>query len=110
NQWVKEKELENNFYKEYRAFRENLFDALLTHNAHLGISKGKLVRLSQRILDRLIFILYCEDMGKALSFPPHLLRDILRDISKATHYDPNGSDAWAKIKDIFRAMADGLTF
>jgi hypothetical protein len=110
NQWVKEKELENNFYKEYRAFRENLFDALLTHNTHLGISKGKLVRLSQRILDRLIFILYCEDMGKALSFPPHLLRDILRDISKATHYDPNGSDAWAKIKDIFRAMEDGLTF
>lgn len=110
NQWIKEKELENNFYKEYRAFRENLFDALLTHNAHLGISKGKLVRLSQRILDRLIFILYCEDMGKALSFPPHMLRDILRDISKATHYDPNGSDAWAKIKDIFRAMADGLSF
>lgn len=110
NQWVKEKELENNFYKQYRSFRENLFDALLEHNKHLGISKGKLVRLSQRILDRLIFILYCEDMGKSLSFPPHLLRDILRDISKATHYEPNGSDAWAKIKDIFRAMADGLTF
>lgn len=110
NQWVKEKELESNFYKEYRAFRENLFEALLKHNADLGVSKGKLVRLSQRILDRLIFILYCEDMGKALSFPPYLLRDILRDISKATHYDANGSDAWAKIKDIFRAMADGLPF
>jgi hypothetical protein len=110
NQWIQEKELENHFYKEYRAFREKLFDALLEHNGHLGVSKGKLVRLSQRILDRLIFILYCEDMGKALSFPPHLLRDILRDISKATHYDPNGSDAWAKIKDIFRAMANGLTF
>lgn len=110
NQWVKEKELENYFYKEYRAFRENLFDALLKHNAHLNISQGKLVRLSQRILDRLIFILYCEDMGKTISFPPHLLRDILRDISKATHYDPHGSDAWAKIKDIFRAMADGLPF
>jgi hypothetical protein len=110
NQWVKEKELESKFYKEYRAFRENLFDALVQHNKHSEISKSKLVRLSQRILDRLIFILYCEDMGKALSFPPHLLRDILRHISNDTYYDPNGSNAWAKIKDIFRAMADGLNF
>lgn len=110
NQWIKEKELESKFYQEYRAFRENLFDAMVQSNKHSDISKSKLVRLSQRILDRLIFILYCEDMGKALSFPPHLLRDILRDISKATHYDPNGSDAWAKIKDIFSSMADGSDF
>jgi Eco57I restriction-modification methylase/TaqI-like C-terminal specificity domain len=110
NQWVKEKELESKFYKEYRAFRENLFDAMVQNNKHTDISKSKLVRLSQRILDRLIFILYCEDMGKALSFPPHLLRDVLRHISSDTYYDPNGSDAWAKIKDIFGAMADGLEF
>lgn len=67
NQWVQEKEIENTFYKEYRAFRERLFESLVVHNKAFKGTKGKLVRLAQRILDRLIFILYCEDMGQILN-------------------------------------------
>jgi hypothetical protein len=76
-QWVKERELENTFYQEYRAFRERLYQTLVEKNPHFPGTKGRLVRLAQKILDRCIFVFFCEDMGKALGFPPQLLRDFL---------------------------------
>ncbi|MDD2601033.1 MAG: hypothetical protein PHO37_17715, partial [Kiritimatiellae bacterium] len=48
----------------------------------------KLVRLTQRLLDRCLFLLFCEDMGKSLDFPGDLLRDILIAYSKDPYYSP----------------------
>jgi len=45
-QWVKEREIENNFYSEYRAFREKLYKALLKHNPDFSGTKGRLVRIA----------------------------------------------------------------
>ena len=85
-QWVKERELENSFYAEYRKYREHLYLALLEHNGEATKrfpgTKGRLVRLAQKILDRCIFIFFCEDMGRAIGFPPQLLRDFLMHESK----------------------------
>ncbi len=64
--------LENEFYGEYHSFRETLYQALREHNPQYD-QEGRLRRLvkfTQRILDRCLFILYCEDMGRELGFPP----------------------------------------
>ncbi|MDP3076099.1 Eco57I restriction-modification methylase domain-containing protein [Bradyrhizobium sp.] len=113
-QWVRERELENTFYAEYRKFREHLYLALLEHNGEgttrFPGTKGKLVRLAQKILDRSIFIFFCEDMGRALGFPPQLLRDFLIDESKDRYLKPNGQNIWQKLVELFSAMNLGEPF
>lgn len=95
-QRFRQSELENRFYQEYRAFREHLYRALLAHNGpgtdRFPGTKGRLVRLAQKILDRAIFVFFCEDMGRALSFPPQLLRDYLIRQADDPFFDPNGTE------------------
>ncbi len=109
-QWLHEKNLEAHFYRDYQAFREKLYRALVTHNPEFPGTRGDLVRLSQRIVDRLIFILYCEDMGKSLDFPHNLLRDILSKLAEPEFYQGNDSSAWDKLRQLFRSMANGTPF
>jgi hypothetical protein len=86
NQWVQEKALEKEFYVDYHAYRDAVFEAIVEANPQFPGTKGKLVRLTQRFLDRCIFILYCEDMGETLRYPPSLLRDLLHDISSSGRF------------------------
>lgn len=109
-QWIHEKDLETGFYRDYRAFREKLYSALVSYNPEFVGTRGDLVRLSQRIVDRLIFVLYCEDMGKSLDFPHNLLRDVLSSIADPALYQADDTTAWDRIKQLFRAMANGTPF
>jgi len=107
-----EQALENEFYLEYQAFRESIYQALRENNPQYeeNGSLRRLVKLTQRILDRCIFILYCEDMGQALEYPPNVLRDVLARVAEDPYYDPEGLDAWTKVKQLFVAMRDGTPF
>ncbi|PNQ76984.1 restriction endonuclease subunit M [Erythrobacter sp. SAORIC-644] len=109
-QWILEKEIENDFYKEYRAYRERLYNTLVAANPDFPGTRGKLVRLAQKVIDRCIFVLFCEDMGEALAFPPNALRDYLNDLSKMSSFDANAQDAWNKLKELFHAMDKGDQF
>lgn len=111
-QWILEKEIENDFYKEYKEYRLRIYNTLVAYNQDFLKSgtRGQLVRLAQKLIDRCIFVLFCEDMGEALSFPPNALRDFLKDFSKASYYDPNAQDVWNKLKELFRAMDKGEKF
>ncbi|MEQ8735656.1 MAG: N-6 DNA methylase [Rhodospirillaceae bacterium] len=111
-QWILEKEIENDFYKEYKEYRLRIYNELVTHNQDFlkTGTRGTLVRLAQKLIDRCIFVLFCEDMGEALSFPPNALRDFLKDFSKASYYDPNAQDVWNKLKELFHAMDKGEKF
>lgn len=109
-QGAHEKNLENSFYAEYRDYRETIFRAIVDSNPGFAGTRGKLVRLTQRFLDRCIFILFCEDMGDALNFPPHVLRDLLIRESRDPLYDPEDSSVWHKVKRLFTAMRDGTPF
>jgi len=71
---------------------------------------GRLVRLAQKILDRCIFIFFCEDMGQALAFPPKLLRDFLIDRSKDPYFDADGTTIWQDLLRLFNAMNEGKAF
>lgn len=112
-QRFRQSELENRFYQEYRAFREHLYLALLAHNGpgtdRFPGTKGRLVRLAQKILDRAIFVFFCEDMGRALSFPPQLLRDYLIRQADDQFFDPNGTEIWQWLRRLFSAMNSGAT-
>ncbi len=113
-QWVNERKLENDFYQEYRAYRQHLYQAMLEANAEgtprFPGTRGRLVRLAQKILDRCIFVFYCEDMGRALGFPPQLLRDFLIHESNDQYYDPEATSIWRRLVALFRAMNDGSAF
>lgn len=109
-QGTQQKEIENTFYREYRKYREHLVDLLIEHNPSFSGTKGRLVRLTQKLIDRCIFVMFCEDMGEQLSFPPHALRDYLSNLSKSSTYDPDEQDAWNKLKELFQAMNEGKKF
>lgn len=110
DQWVQERTIENDFYREYQAFRQELFEGLVQANPEFKGSKGRLVRLTQRLLDRCIFILFCEDMGAALNFPPHVLRDVLVNVSRDPDYDGHDDAAYIKVRKLFASMRDGSPF
>ena len=107
-------ELQNLFYGEYRIFREHLYRTLLSWNgpetdAFPG-TKGRLVRLAQKILDRVIFVFFCEDMGNVLAFPPQLFRNYLIERSNDEFLNPYGDDLWQWLRRLFDAMNDGSPF
>ena len=106
-----ERKIEEEFYSEYRAVREELYTALLASNG-LGTPRypgtpGKLVRLAQKILDRLLFIAYCDDMGRRLDYPPKLLKDTLKSNSVLPMFDPNRQNIWQDVLSLFTRMNEG---
>lgn len=113
-QRFRQNKLETQFYTEYRAFREHLYGSLLEHNGpatdRFPGTKGLLVRMAQKLLDRTIFVFFCEDMGRALGFPPQLLRDYLIRQSDDQFLDPKGGEIWGWLKRLFNAMNDGTAF
>jgi hypothetical protein len=110
-QRVQESRLEKGFYFEYRDYRLTLYRALLSHNPQYKTEPRTLVRLTQKLLDRFLFILFCEDMGARLDYPHNLLRDILTAQSRDEYFNPVECDLWTgKVKQIFNTMRDGGTF
>lgn len=109
-----DRQLENSFYAEYRKFRERLYGELLRRNGPLTPrfpgTNGRLVRLAQKILDRCIFIFFCEDMGSALAFPPKLFQEFLIDRSKDPYFDPDATTIWQDVLRLFTAMNEGRAF
>lgn len=109
-QFIYERALEQSFYREYRAYRERMIEALRFHNPQFSGTRGRLVRLAQTILDRCIFVLFCEDMGRSLSFPPSLLRDYLSSRSVDPYYEANGEEIWTTLRRLFAVMNSGGHF
>jgi len=65
----------------------------------------------QRFLDPCIFILFCEDMGRMLRYPPALLPRSVDFIEARTlHYQFRRLRPWDEMRSLFRAMRDGGNF
>ena len=111
-QIIQEQSLENQFYSDYHAFREEIYRSLFRLNPQYqqNNSLNRLVKYTQRILDRCLFILYCEDMGRELNFPPNILRDLLIEVSNSKFYNPDAEDAWLRVKALFTSMRNGTPF
>ena len=58
----------------------------------------------------MLFVFYCEDMGRVLAFPPKLLQQFLSARSADPYYDPDATTIWADMTRLFHAMNAGTTF
>ncbi len=109
-QWLREKNIEEEFYQHYKDVRERLFKVLRVSNTNFPGTPTDLLRISQKLLDRFIFAFYCEDMGERMLFPPQFIRDHLIDRSKAAYYETEGADIWPFFKRLFKFMNTGGKF
>lgn len=109
-QWLRESQIEEEFYAHYKAVRERLFNVLKLSNPQFPGTAVDLLRISQKLLDRFIFAFYCEDMGERMLFPPQFIRDELASRSKAAHYEADGEEIWAFFKRLFKYMHAGGSF
>lgn len=98
--------LEGAFYDHYRAYREALIANILPHRPD-GVTKGGAVRLAQKLLDRLIFLMFAEDMGTRVGFPPNELVSQLKRFSGDAFLEPEGDEVWNRLKQIFDRMNTG---
>jgi hypothetical protein len=91
------RELTDAYYREYRALREQIFETLKIHNPNE--SPPALLAATQKMLDRVLFIAFCEDRGL-------LPRDIIARAYQ--HADPfNPRPVWHNFVGLFRAVDTG---
>lgn len=105
-QGSKQRKLERGFYDEYRAYRLRLYDHIKLQPLD-GVSDREKLRVAQKLLDRFVFVMFAEDMGQRVAFPPNLLRDLLVGESKDRFYDPEDTNIWQRMRRLFRTMNAG---
>jgi Eco57I restriction-modification methylase len=101
-----ESKLEDEFYSDYRRYREVLINNILLQRPD-GMTKSGAVRLGQKLLDRMIFVMFAEDMGGRVGFPSNALQDELIRQSGDRFLEPEGDEVWRRLKQIFRIMNKG---
>lgn len=98
--------LEDVFYDDYRIYRRALIGEI-TAQLPPGVSPGGAVRLAQKLLDRLIFVMFAEDMGMRVGFPAGELTQQLKNFSGDNFLRPQGNEVWERLKLIFDVMNEG---
>ena len=101
------KRLEGDFYNDYRNYREILIRNIILQRERAGLTKGGAVRLAQKLLDRLIFVMFAEDMGARVGFPVNALKEQLERYSGDKLLRAEGGEVWDRLKLIFEIMNDG---
>lgn len=97
------KKLEGDFYADYRRYREVLITQITLQRPN-DMTKSGAVRLAQKLLDRLIFVMFAEDMGGRVGFPVNALQAELERQSKDQFLEPEGDEVWRRLKQIFGTM------
>ena len=100
------RKLEGTFYAEYRHYREALITEIMLQRPE-GVTRVGAVRLAQKLLDRLIFVMFAEDMGGRVGFPTNALQEVLERQSGDQFLEPEGKEVWLRLMQIFRTMNTG---
>ena len=97
-----EEDISNKFYKDFKALRKTLFTHLCENNP--DIDKKCLLEKTQKLLDRLVFVMFCEDSTINL-LPANTLKNYY-EIGKNL---PIQSDEkmWSIIKGLFESIDKG---
>ncbi|PHQ65507.1 MAG: hypothetical protein COB99_03555 [Sulfurimonas sp.] len=93
-----EKDISNKLYKDFSAFRMHLFENLVKNNS---LDKALLLRLTQKLCDRIIFILFAEDK---LLVPENTIRKIRTKFKEDDFEDRTLYDYY---KNVFKAINEG---
>lgn len=96
----------DSFYKAYYTIRTDLYDAIRLASSKLepAPSRQELLEATQRLLDRLLFIYYCED------HPQHYIEpDTVRTVTEAASRLPGRSTSkvYQSLKELFREVDSG---
>lgn len=81
-----EKEITNNFYADYSTFKRALFEDLTENNPE--IDKLLLFKKTQKLLDRILFVMFCEDKNL---LPANSIIGLINDykqLKEMSYYKP----------------------
>jgi hypothetical protein len=106
----RQSEIEEAFYDDYKGVRETMFNALRTSNPDFRGSPSDLLRITQKLLDRFIFVFFCEDMGERMLFPPEAVKQVMKRRSSEPYYEEAGDDIWSYFRRLFHHMNAGGVF
>lgn len=95
--YKKKKEITNEFYAYYKTIRINLWNSLIKNNPNHD--ELLLLEKAQKILDRIIFIRFCEDQHL---LPIDTLRSYVNDGKKAEKVT-----IWSYLQELFRYIDRG---
>ncbi|KZL91705.1 Eco57I restriction-modification methylase domain-containing protein [Clostridium magnum] len=95
-----QKEITNNFYKYYKSTRLNMFEGLKENNP--GVDEILLFEKSQKLMDRFIFVCFCED--KTL-LPENTFRNVIKIAGMS--YEISTNKIWTQLKGLFHAIDKG---
>ena len=95
--------IEKEFYNKFKQLRQDLFTHLKQENKN--INENILLEKAQKILDRFIFIFFCEDL-----IPPLLPSDTTDNLIKQyknERYNINNDFLWTRLKNLFESIDQG---
>jgi REP element-mobilizing transposase RayT/type I restriction-modification system DNA methylase subunit len=98
-----EEEISKEFYQKFKKLREHLFDHVFEHNP--GYKKTILIEKTQKLLDRLLFIMFCEDTADLL--PKDTLK--LAYERGKNSFSEGDERIWNEFKGLFKAIDEGNT-
>ena len=90
---VKEEVITKQLYKDYSSFKSDLFNSLCERNRHLD--KLTLFKATQKLIDRFLFIFFCEDNNGLL--PANSIGEIIKHWNKLREMDE-----YKPLYDIFK--------
>lgn len=96
-----EENISKEFYNHYKQMRVHLFQHIKQHNP--GKDEILLLEKTQKILDRFIFVCFCEDTGL---LPEKIFRKIMTLAKESFSYEEN--KIWKELRGLFRAIDTGL--
>ncbi|MCK5110967.1 MAG: Eco57I restriction-modification methylase domain-containing protein [Arcobacteraceae bacterium] len=92
-----EQEISKQLYKDFSTFRTHIFENLIKNN---DMDKSLLLRLTQKLCDRIIFILFAEDRGL-------LTANTIKEIRQRHEADVFGNSMYEYYKIYFDAINQG---
>ena len=95
-----EKNISKRFYAEYTKARGHLFAHLKQQNAE--IDELLLLEKTQKLLDRFIFVCFCEDSGM---LPERIFRKVVKHAQESFSFDEH--KVWKELKGLFMAIDQG---
>lgn len=98
--FVKEQDISKAFYKTYKETRNHLFNHLTSNNPN--INADTLLEKAQKILDRVIFICFCEDLDL---IPAGIFRKLLE--AAKLSFAPSETKVWDQAKGLFHSIDKG---
>lgn len=98
---AQEEDISKKFYLDYRAVRLVIYEHLVQHNN--DTNRKILLEKAQKILDRVVFILFCEDTANLL--PQNILKDTYQLGIKSR--DRSDEKVWREMKNLFIDIDEG---